>query len=419
MNNEQIDEIAKKYVGLSGVENYRAFAQDILAAPTVSDAGTIDTLEFRGLLKDRYFGVLSHEDFVAHIDKHVAAAVAELVRERDAARRSADAWHRTASAAEADLAKLRSTAGVGVPTWKERFAQQFPRADIEYCPSDMMACLMAEEIADLRAATAPVSAETSSSPEFLKWWEANADRLFDMEVEDIARISWKASRAPGRAAPTAWRDALRRSGADTDYHGLIAFTPVQWGRFVSMIVPPSAGAPVSGAGQADEDAFVIHRMGELLARVAVAVNGVEPPLRRWSYHDLPELVEKLVLELELHRAKETAAAPADGQELPALPPSDNAGDYVHDVQVYTVDETTQYGRACFNAGFLLAMRQPRGERGRLILPEGFGLFKTTEGSFEARPLGSGGSTPAPNATLTGCMASGWVVAAKQAGKEGA
>jgi hypothetical protein len=49
-------------------------------------------------------------------------------------------------------------------------------------------------------AGAPVSAETSSPPEFLKFWEVNADRLYDMEVEDIARISWKAGRAPVSAA---------------------------------------------------------------------------------------------------------------------------------------------------------------------------------------------------------------------------
>lgn len=41
---------------------------------------------------------------------------------------------------------------------------------------------------------------------------------------------------------------------------------------------------------AEEDDFVIKRMSELLARIAIIVKGPEPALRRWSYHDLPELV---------------------------------------------------------------------------------------------------------------------------------
>lgn len=53
-------------------------------------------------------------------------------------------------------------------------------------------------------------------------------------------------------------------------------------------------APVSGEGQqGEEDAYVIDRLGHLLAEIAVIVNGPEPPLTKWSYHDLPERVRKL------------------------------------------------------------------------------------------------------------------------------
>ena len=38
----------------------------------------------------------------------------------------------------------------------------------------------------------------------------------------------------------------------------------------------------------EESAYVIERMGKLLAEIAIVVNGPEPPLTRWSYHDLPE-----------------------------------------------------------------------------------------------------------------------------------
>ena len=43
----------------------------------------------------------------------------------------------------------------------------------------------------------------------------------------------------------------------------------------------------------EEDAYVIQRTCELLARIAIIVNGPEPPLTRWSYHDLPEKVQAL------------------------------------------------------------------------------------------------------------------------------
>lgn len=42
-----------------------------------------------------------------------------------------------------------------------------------------------------------------------------------------------------------------------------------------------------------EDECLIERMGKLLAEIAVIVNGPEPPLTRWSYHDLPEKVRAL------------------------------------------------------------------------------------------------------------------------------
>ena len=44
---------------------------------------------------------------------------------------------------------------------------------------------------------------------------------------------------------------------------------------------------------ADEDAYVIEHMGKLLAEIAVIVNGPEPDMTRWSYHDLPEKVRAL------------------------------------------------------------------------------------------------------------------------------
>ena len=58
----------------------------------------------------------------------------------------------------------------------------------------------------------------------------------------------------------------------------------------------------------EEDAYVIERMGKLLAEIAIIVNGPEPHDTLWSYHDLPEKVRAL------KQAQQPAAAavPAEG-----------------------------------------------------------------------------------------------------------
>lgn len=56
----------------------------------------------------------------------------------------------------------------------------------------------------------------------------------------------------------------------------------------------------------EEDAYVIERMGKLLAEIAIIVNGAEPHDTLWSYHDLPQKVRAL------KEAQQPAAAvPAD------------------------------------------------------------------------------------------------------------
>lgn len=74
-----------------------------------------------------------------------------------------------------------------------------------------------------------------------------------LEQLDAAQLA--DSTAPG-ALPVGWRDKLRWSKANTDYHGLVAFTPDQLEHFVSMLAAPTAqhsqqsltagGAEISG-----------------------------------------------------------------------------------------------------------------------------------------------------------------------------
>lgn len=65
----------------------------------------------------------------------------------------------------------------------------------------------------------------------------------------------------------------------------------------------------------EEDAYVIERMGKLLAEIAIVVNGPEPPLTRWSYHDLPAKV----------RALKEAQQPAAAVPEPMPPVPDSMG----------------------------------------------------------------------------------------------
>ena len=60
----------------------------------------------------------------------------------------------------------------------------------------------------------------------------------------------------------------------------------------------------------EEDAYVIERMGKLLAEIAVIVNGPEPDMTRWSYHDLPDKVRALKEAPTAAPAGEAATSPA-------------------------------------------------------------------------------------------------------------
>ena len=96
------------------------------------------------------------------------------------------------------------------------------------------------------------------------------------------------------------------------------------GRVQDAIATVRAADNRDAAGvDADEDAYVIEHMGKLLAEIAVIVNGPEPALTRWSYHDLPDKVRAL---------KEAPTAAPAGEavvwrhpdEVPKVVPGGNA-----------------------------------------------------------------------------------------------
>jgi hypothetical protein len=57
-----------------------------------------------------------------------------------------------------------------------------------------------------------------------------------------------------------------------------------------------------------ESEFVIDKMSKLLAETVVILRGPEPPLKRWSYHDIPEQVAALKAERDSLRAERDGLA---------------------------------------------------------------------------------------------------------------
>ena len=63
---------------------------------------------------------------------------------------------------------------------------------------------------------------------------------------------------------------------------------------------PDDGFVMSELNQVDYE--TIMALGRILAAISITVKGEEAALKRHSYHDLPELVVKMAIELEMYRA---------------------------------------------------------------------------------------------------------------------
>lgn len=94
--------------------------------------------------------------------------------------------------------------------------------------------------------------------------------------------------------------------------------PAMIERGLNMLAAGAQAPPA--AADADEDAYVIERLGRLLAEIAIIVNGTEPHDTLWSYHDLPEKVRAL---------KQAPPAAAVPNRMPEIDPSEDqrAADY--------------------------------------------------------------------------------------------
>jgi hypothetical protein len=72
-----------------------------------------------------------------------------------------------------------------------------------------------------------------------------------------------------------------------------------------------------GADDRQECEALRGRMADLLSRTAVAIRGPEPPLTRWSWHDLPERAAAAIAAIDvMTRAAQIAAAPQPASANP-------------------------------------------------------------------------------------------------------
>jgi hypothetical protein len=86
---------------------------------------------------------------------------------------------------------------------------------------------------------------------------------------------------------------------DADKHsGYVAPTPIA-----------SSSDAVRDQEERETDEYVIKRLSEILAGVAVALKGPELPLHRHGYQDLVDIANALNLEVELYRANAVSPAP--------------------------------------------------------------------------------------------------------------
>lgn len=102
-------------------------------------------------------------------------------------------------------------------------------------------------------------------------------------------LGWKLPKDFGPDSGISFAPTHFQQGENADLHwptGTNLLTAVQAKEMFSHCI---AGA----LADIEEDAYVIHRLGKLLAEIAVVVNGPEPTLTKWSYHDLPEKVRVL------------------------------------------------------------------------------------------------------------------------------
>lgn len=147
-------------------------------------------------------------------------------------------------------------------------------------PHDAILYEAAAEIERLRG-------EAESMEQMARMQAARADAA-EREVTHLRSIASAEAKDPAPAMPNGVEAARVLADFAETAPGRLP------GRVQEAIATIRAADNRDAAGvDSEEDAYVIERMGKMLAEIAVIVNGPEPDMTRWSYHDLPEKVRAL------------------------------------------------------------------------------------------------------------------------------
>lgn len=109
--------------------------------------------------------------------------------------------------------------------------------------------------------------------------------------------------------------------------------------FGAMPTYPQLQAQIDALkAEKDELQALCDKLAGLLSRTAVALRGPEPPLTRWSWHDLPERAQAAIAAIDLMErvAKNLAqdAPTPPGQDALSTVPASGS---IHDVMQFNVD----------------------------------------------------------------------------------
>lgn len=133
---------------------------------------------------------------------------------------------------------------------------------------------------------------------------------------------------------------------------------------IYRIIVREFGMPTSKATEdSEEDAFIIKQLATLLADIAITLKGPELALHRHSYHDLPELAQKMKLELDLHRMQEATSKTDTGAvRNTALEEAAKSIDQIDDSYAPEYRACQEHIRALKSATPFTIKEEPTGEQ---------------------------------------------------------
>lgn len=169
---------------------------------------------------------------------------------------------------------------------------------LEEAQKDIAAHTAASE--ELMGKCREAEAEAARLREQLEWQAATTKALLPYQAE---AVDLRAQVSALHTACAAEEQAKREAWDET--------------RAAKAEVSALQGELAEARAEADDTDTLVARMGDLLSRTAVALKGPEPPLTRWSTHDVPEVAATVVAQRDAAR-EALVKCTADRDELAAM-----------------------------------------------------------------------------------------------------